>query len=198
MAKSSKGGQFERKVAVDLSLWWSRNRRDDLFWRSQTSGARATTRAKRGKDTTGQHGDIAHTHPDGASLMDLVTIEVKRGYQKDTLQDVFDRASTHKPQTWDVWFEKVHRSHQLAGSFSWMLICRRNRREELILTPSDFYHIMLQNSVFKQQPSPLITFKGNVLNSDNTLTECEVHGMHFGQFLRITRPNKLRKLSLIV
>jgi hypothetical protein len=39
----NKGSEFERRVCRALSLWISRGRDQDLFWRSTTSGARATS-----------------------------------------------------------------------------------------------------------------------------------------------------------
>jgi len=42
----AKGSSFEREICTILSKWWTNNERDDVFWRTAGSGARATTRSK--------------------------------------------------------------------------------------------------------------------------------------------------------
>jgi len=75
-----KGSAFERKISKDLSLWWSCGKRDDIFYRTHSSGARFTKRFLGGKRTVGQAGDIHATDPTGKPLTDLLTIELKCGY----------------------------------------------------------------------------------------------------------------------
>jgi len=41
----AKGGEFERDISRFLSRWWTYGERDDVFWRTSASGARATTRS---------------------------------------------------------------------------------------------------------------------------------------------------------
>jgi len=77
---SSKGSSFEREVCKQLSLWWTKGEREDIFWRTAGSGARATTRAKSGKTTARSYGDVIAIDPIGDPLIKEVTIEIKRGY----------------------------------------------------------------------------------------------------------------------
>lgn len=78
----AKGGNAEREVAKLLSLWWSEGERDDIFGRSDGSGARFTQRRKRGKDTANQGGDITFIDSDGEPLIKAWSIECKTGYGK--------------------------------------------------------------------------------------------------------------------
>jgi len=32
---ADKGGDFERKMSREFSLWWSNNKADDIFWRNR-------------------------------------------------------------------------------------------------------------------------------------------------------------------
>lgn len=80
----AKGGEFEREIAKALSLWWTFEQRDDIFYRSQASGARFTSRWKRGKKTAYQSGDITCSDPDGQPLIDYFSIECKTGYATKT------------------------------------------------------------------------------------------------------------------
>lgn len=72
-----KGSRKEREVSVELSKWASLGEREDLFWRSATSGGRATVAKKKGKDLQTQAGDFSAIHPMGQPLLDVFYIENK-------------------------------------------------------------------------------------------------------------------------
>jgi len=76
----SKGGTFERDICKELSMWWTDNSRDDIFWRTSGSGARATARRKSGVTTQNSSGDVGYLAVNGMPLIDLMCIEIKRGY----------------------------------------------------------------------------------------------------------------------
>ena len=73
--KALKGSQFERQIAKELSKWFSRGERDDLFWRTAGSGARATTRMKQNIDTANSAGDLGFLHLEGKPFIDICLIE---------------------------------------------------------------------------------------------------------------------------
>lgn len=128
----AKGSQFERDIARKISLWWSDGAADDWFWRVGGSGGRATQRAKRGKTTEGQCGDIVATCPEGLSLTKLVTFELKRGYNAASIQDLFDKPDG--PGTVKSFLEQVTAAAKNANTPYWALIWKRDRRKELVLT----------------------------------------------------------------
>jgi hypothetical protein len=72
----AKGSSFEREICRRLSLWVSKEKRVDLFWRSAMSGGRATVRRKQGQDIR-QAGDICSVSPEGHALTDQYYIETK-------------------------------------------------------------------------------------------------------------------------
>ena len=82
MGKRGKG--YERDFAKALSLWYSKTMceeiRDDVFWHTGNSGARATTRMKKGMTTANAVGDIGCQDLEGKPFTDLVVWELKRGY----------------------------------------------------------------------------------------------------------------------
>lgn len=135
--RSSKGGHYEREIARRLSLWWTDGARDDVFWRVGGSGGRAKGRGRKGVGTAGQHGDIAATDPIGAPLIDALTIEIKRGYSKNSFVDVIDRPvrQTRSQQIFDKWVQQIIESWEQSGSFSWLLITKRDGREPLVVFP---------------------------------------------------------------
>lgn len=122
-----KGASYERAVCKQLSEWWSPGR-SDIFWRSSQSGGRATQRAKSGQTTFGSWGDIAAVDPIGLPLLKLVTIELKRGYDRNTPWDLFDSAPTTAQRPFEQALCQARRCAQMAGSVGWMLVCRRDRR----------------------------------------------------------------------
>lgn len=130
----AKGSNFEREICKDLSRWWTQDEdRDDVFWRSSNSGGRATVRGRKGKKTYGHAGDIAAVDPIGEPLLKFVTIEVKRGYSSHTFAALLDRPKKAAQQTWEAWIQQAIEAHERSGSFSWMIIAKRDQRERIVM-----------------------------------------------------------------
>ena len=129
-----KGSSFERTLCRQLSLWWTHGNRDDVFWRTAGSGAMATTRIKKQRASFGQHGDIQAVDPIGQPLLDVFSIEAKRGYTGATLSNILDAGPQMKPQL--VKFIEQARTSQLeSGAWSWLLIRKRDQRHTTVLFP---------------------------------------------------------------
>lgn len=155
MGKSSKGSQFERQFAKDLSRWWTHDERDDVFWRSSNSGGRATNRRKSGIDTFMQAGDIAATDPIGLPLLQVITFELKRGYSATTIAEVFDKQPNHKDTKWERFVSQAIESSKTNGSHSWMLVTRRDRRCPLVWFPGRLAAALRRAGV----PKPMIEYR---------------------------------------
>lgn len=143
MVKAIKGGQFEREICKQLSLWWTNDVRDDIFWRTSSSGARATQRTKQNKTTFGQYGDVQATDPIGQRLMDIVCIELKRGYRKASFSDWFDKklrkskTNVEDKNSIVSFIRQAERQALNADNdtdikHGWWLILRRDRRETML------------------------------------------------------------------
>jgi hypothetical protein len=134
---SGKGSQFERDIARALSNWWTLGQRDDIFWRSAMSGGMATTRRKQGKAIKTHIGDLVAVDPIGAPLIESTIIELKRGYKNWCLLDVLD---SNKPKTtvFNKFLEQVELECQAAKLTMFLLICRRDRREPVVISPAKF------------------------------------------------------------
>jgi hypothetical protein len=136
MAGKAKGGAFERDICKRLSLWWTDDERDDVFWRTASSGGRATQRKKKGKDTFGQAGDVQATDPIGQPLINLFTIEIKRGYKEATVTNLLDRLDTEKrPSPFEQFIHQVTTDKNIANSVSWMIIAKRDRKKIMVYMP---------------------------------------------------------------
>ena len=135
----AKGSQFEREVCVRLSEWWTGGTRQDVFWRSSTSGGRATTRAKSGKTTAGSYGDISSIDPIGQPLLDMFTFEIKRGYSRHTVHDLLDNPNK---STWHEFIDQAVTAHEQAGSVAWAIISKRDRKDATIWTTTQIADIL--------------------------------------------------------
>lgn len=134
MGRSSKGSGFERDISRRLSLWWTGGDRDDIFWRIKGSGARATTRSKKGKKTYGQHGDIGAYDPCGSPLVKLFSIELKRGYAKWCVTDVLDSYASPKLILVNKFVKQAQRQSKEAVVPYFLLIMQRDRHLPLAFT----------------------------------------------------------------
>jgi len=137
-----KGSSFEREICKLLSRWWTNDKRDDVFWRTDGSGARAKTRSKTNQSTFGQCGDIQASDPIGQPLIDLCTIELKRGYKNDTLMDLLDKTERMKVQGFEDFILQARQDAKNADSKFWVVITRRNQREALVTIPISFYKVL--------------------------------------------------------
>lgn len=152
---ASKGPPFERQVCHALSLWWTDGKDDSWFWRTSQSGGRATTRARKGKATRGHAGDICATCPEAQPLLDLVAIEVKRGYASATPFDLLDRGKKTKP-TYEEWIRQASRSAEQSGAPYWMIIHRRDSRAATVTLPSPLASVVFGVEHVAGSRSPLI------------------------------------------
>lgn len=134
MARSNKGAVLEREICRKLGLWWTGGKRDDIFWRTAGSGARATNRKRTDKNTFGQYGDIQATDPIGQPLLDLFSIEVKNGYPFATASNVFDIMDNGRCYLLEF-IAQARRARRHSGTKWWMLIHKRDRRETVVSIP---------------------------------------------------------------
>jgi hypothetical protein len=135
----AKGSAFERRFCKQLSLWWSKGQHDDLFWRTAGSGARATVRGRKGKRTKGHCGDICATDEAGKPLLDLVTLELKRGYNRATLVDLLDKPAGGAEQCWEAWISQALESAQYAATKWWMIVAKRDQRGVMVCIPAGLF-----------------------------------------------------------
>lgn len=70
----SKGSGFEREIAKELSLWMTNGQRNDLFWRTHSSGALGTIGNRKM-----EYGDIMAIDDLGKPLTDNYHIECRCG-----------------------------------------------------------------------------------------------------------------------
>lgn len=129
-----KGGAFEREIARELSKWWTHGEREDVFYRSASSGGRATVRTKVGKKSFGQYGDISANDPIGQPLLDLCTIECKTGYPGQSMLDIVDGKAGRKSVYGKFVLQSLDECKQANVPY-WLLISRRHSKIKMIYMP---------------------------------------------------------------
>jgi len=127
-----KGSANERSKCKDWSLWWTEGQRDDIFWRTSGSGSRAKVRAKAGKTTAGSYGDIMAIDPIGEPLIEVCTIELKKGYSDELdLLSLFD--SRAKKHTIKGFLAQVRYDSNNANNFPILEVHRDYRKPVLFI-----------------------------------------------------------------
>ena len=182
----AKGGDFEREICKQLSLWWTKGERDDVFWRTSGSGARATVRAKKGLNTSLSHGDITAIDPIGVPFIQRVTVEIKRGYNDSSIAAMLDKPKTAKAQPWEVFLQQAVSSAQEAGTVWWWLICKRDRKETLLYMPA-----RMVRDFDKLGMLPRAYFFLEAKATDNTPMRVSVYACLLTDFLSIVSPEQL-------
>jgi hypothetical protein len=167
-----KGGGYERDKCKELSLWWTGGERDDVFWRTPGSGARATTRMKIGVDTADSAGDMLSIDETGKPLTHKCLFEFKRGYGgvKRKKQKTRESAELHvlamldnpkmqetEPLLYQFWRkgEKERRQHKRQFTF---IIFKRDRKDDVICMSQSTFDWM-NNRLTKHWKGTLIEIR---------------------------------------
>ncbi|MCK9596617.1 hypothetical protein M0R19_05495 [Candidatus Pacearchaeota archaeon] len=96
------GNSWEREFAKKLSLWWTSNEDKNVFWRTDSSGARGTVHS----DLQSQKGDISYNKEIGRPLIENFVFELKRY----TGIDLFCLIKGTDKQVWGWWEKLVEES----------------------------------------------------------------------------------------
>lgn len=185
-----KGGAFERVICKQLSLWWTADERDDVFWRTAGSGARATTRSRKGQATSNQYGDVQATDPIGQPLIDLCTIEIKKGYGRNSYFDLIDKLPNETKQPYKKFIQQAIDQHFEAGTVWWLLITKRDYKETLIAMPIGLKQELLEEAstnLGECIPSMDLVFE--------IIDEEEIFVTTLNEFFSVISPEDIKQLS---
>lgn len=147
---SQKGASYERKICQRLSLWVSKRRREDCFWRSAMSGGRATLKSRKKshykarnsqrKEFGAQAGDITATHVDGYKLTEFFVVDAKHYKSLEVEKRVFGGVSSKLEREW----KKLLRDAEVTNKIP-LMICRQNFQPTEILCTSQLGYRLLSS-----------------------------------------------------
>lgn len=185
MAKG-KGSAYERVICKQLSLWWTQDLdepRSDVFWRTSNSGGRATVRGRKGQTTAGHYGDISATDEVGIPLLKYFSIEVKRGYSKYTIADLFDKPPKAAKQMYEGFMEQASHGSIDSGALHWMLIAQRDRRLPLVIV-----HQKVWKDLRLKEAYPSFHF-----DQVDEVWEAGISGTTLEAFLKAVKPDTIKR-----
>ncbi|MEE8114300.1 MAG: hypothetical protein V3T23_08085 [Nitrososphaerales archaeon] len=143
---SRKGGEWERQFARQLSLWWTNQVDDCVFYRLGGSGG--AKRDKQGK--TGSAGDIRYEKPKGKFLTDRYTFELKS--YGDVTQDLWSVLVGNPTARVTEWWEHVLSDAAIYGRRSLLILRTNNRAPIFLCDDMELYKYIWQTS-FKGEMS---------------------------------------------
>lgn len=186
----AKGSQYEREICVRLSAWWMEDEDcDDAFWRSHSSGARATVRHRKGKKTIGQDSDVCATRKEAIALLKLMTIEIKRGHNKVVPSDIIDKPRSAKPSAFENHLRQAIESSEKAKTPFWMLIHKRDRRIEMVYIPMKLFDAIINHNN-AEQPKTKIRMFAKVRG----VGWVSFIGVHLQEFFDFAQPKVLQQI----
>jgi hypothetical protein len=190
---ATKGFGFERKLAVKFGLWWTEGDRDDVFWRTEGSGSRATSRAKRGKKTRFQYGDMTFTDPIGMPLIEAFNFEFKN-YRTYDLLSAF--AQTDPNKSWLVMWAEA-RIDALLSRREPILITKKNQHDMIMWMPRELF-IDLYSCNFRPYPRVLVELKAQSVRMKKgnsiEIPQHAVYGVLLDDFFETMDPRVVEEL----
>jgi hypothetical protein len=125
------GNAFEREICYILSMWWSEGQDDDIFWRTDTSGGRATVRHRKGKKAQ-DFADIKAVKRCGEPLTNQTLIECKTGYRSGINPlDYFEHRFTNLMK--QFWEKAEAEADKGMKKWTWLIFRRKNKQIQIMM-----------------------------------------------------------------
>lgn len=184
-----KGSAFERSICTQLSEWVTDGKDDAVFWRTSGSGARATVRRRKGKETVNNEGDIRAESPDGAWLTDTFCFELQSVKSLDILGFLY-KTSLGRYDFLEHWI-KCMRDAEATHKYPFM-VTKVNRGKVLVFTSEDAYHLLAGSGLdcdkvinLHQYMNQFYTIKEGARYSEQMIGPQYIYGFLFSDFLEL-------------
>jgi len=168
-----KGSRYESDICKQLSLWWGKQ--DDIFYKTQGSGNRATIRQRQNRSTSGQYGDVCSVDGRGRKLTKVCVISIKRGYSKFSVHDLLD---SDKETEFHRWIADAVRDQKAAKVLGWMLIHKRDRREPMIFISAKLFWALEEENALFLHPGNTAPYMDLIIKKER------IFGIRFNTFLK--------------
>jgi hypothetical protein len=128
---SRKGHEYERLISRKLTKWLTGSEYPEIFWRSASSGAKATQSVKFGHQSKMQ-GDIVSTDAVSMFFIDGVFVECK-SYKDFRLESIL----LEKGSVWD-WWSKCKVESEACNKVP-LLVFKKNRSPDWFMIQRAFF-----------------------------------------------------------
>lgn len=164
MNPKRKGSAFERKICKSLSEWYSSGINANIFWRTSSSGARATQ-----KSLTVHRGDITNIENEGIEFIRFFVIECKSYKEIDFL-----KAIDVPFGGWYKWWQQCEKDALASDRHPFLIMHRNNHGTYVVL------HTDILKKIFTIPTTiPIISF-------------CDLTLMSFTNFLKYIPPRNIK------
>ena len=164
-----KGGIFEREIAKTLSLWISEGKNPNIFWRSASSGAKATQNRKFGNTDDAQCGDICLVDPAGIFLIKRFFIELK--HYKNLHMESMIYGNAISGSILEFWDKAKSESYSYGKTP--LLIAKQNHQRILVITDAlgwmfltDLYGMPINATTIHNHNAYIFDFEWLIKNCD--------------------------------
>jgi hypothetical protein len=152
-------------------------------------------RARKGKRTFGSYGDVTAVDPIGGPLLELFTIELKRGRSHGLPCDLLDVSPSNGERPFERTLKQAIASHEQAQSHFWMIIGRRDRRIPIVYFPRLFIRRYAQK--FGSASWASYRVRLNVDKRENIVERVSFVALALHDFFKRFTPDGCRRVLLL-
>jgi hypothetical protein len=183
-----KGQQFERDICRDLSLWVSRGKSKNLFWRSSQSGGRATTLRRKGENLSVHAGDICAIDKRGEQFIKYFFVETKFYHCLDLDMLCYAHLTGRLKPMWRKCCQQAAHYQKVP-----LLIFKENFRPPMLVAPFLLIVSYLRKISFTDLDATLLTWSsfredwcaaGIIVQGKQLVENYIAHGQRFGPHQR--------------
>jgi len=133
----------------------------------------------------------------GQPLIDLCTIEIKKGYGRNSYFDLIDKLPKETKQPYKKFIQQAIDQHYKAETEWWLLITKRDYKETLIAMPIGLKRELSCESMTnlsKCVPSMRFRFQLKESKRKSPIRE-KIFVTTLDEFFRVVSPNHIKRLS---
>jgi hypothetical protein len=122
-------------------------------------------------------------------LIDLLTIELKRGYNGFTMGNLLDESKAAAKRILEAWIGQACKSHRQAGSLSWLLVHRRDRRIGIVYMPVKLFRMLCVSGCLLETAVPSMTMSVRIKGKQH-----QIFCVRLSDFFRLVEPKDIKEL----
>ena len=86
-------------------------------------------------------------------------------------------------------------SHAAAGSYTWLLITRRDRRRAMVWFPAHLFSDLRETGAFLKCPVPFVRMKTPIRSMDVGIETIDMCGTTLDAFMEMVKPDHIKILQ---